>query len=113
MKRDPRRFDDLFQYFGPINVRPMFGGEGIYADGMIVAFVVNEKLYLKTGDINRADFLAEGCEAFSFLRGKKVMTTSYYSVPDRLLDNPEEFSVWARKAQTTSLAARTPRKKSR
>jgi len=113
MKRDPRRFDDLFQHFGPIAVRRMFGGEGIYAGDVMIGLVADERLYLKTGDANRADFLAEGCEAFSFPRGKKIMATSYYAVPERLFDDPEEFAAWARKARDAALAAKTPRGKRR
>ena len=107
VKRDPRRFDDLLQHFGQIDVRRMFGGEGIYAGEVMIGLVAGDRLYLKTGDLNRADFLAEACEAFSFPRGKKIMTTSYYAVPDRLFDDPEEFGGWARKAHAAELAAKS------
>jgi DNA transformation protein len=113
LKRDPRRFDDLFEYFEPISVRPMFGGEGLYAGDLIIGLVIRERIHLKTGDANRGAFVAEGCEPFSFMRGKKRMTTSYYAVPDRLLDDPEEFASWARKAQAAALAAKAPPSKPR
>lgn len=113
MKRDSRRFDDLFHYFGRISVRRMFGGEGIYAGDQIVGLVVDDQIYLKTGDGNRADYLAEGCKPFSFRRGKKIMATSYYAVPERLLDDPEEFATWTTKAQAAAVTAKAPRKKSR
>jgi len=112
MKRDSSRFDDLFQFFGRINVRRMFGGEGIYAGEQIIGLVVDDRIYLKTTDSNRADYLAEGCKPFTFRRGKKITATSYYAVPERLLDDPEEFAIWARKAQSAALAPK-PRKKSR
>ena len=113
MKRDQHRFDDLFQYFGAITVRRMFGGEGIYAGDLMIGLVAAERLYLKTTDLNRANFETEGCEPFSFPRGKKIMVTSYYAVPERLLDDPEEFASWARKAHAAALAAKAPRKKPR
>ena len=113
MKRNPRRFDDLFEVFGPISVRRMFGGEGIYAGDLIIGLVIGERIHFKTGDGNRAEYLAERCEPFSFLRGKKRMTTSYYAVPDRLLDDPEEFAAWARKAQSAALAVKMPPAKPR
>lgn len=113
MKRDPTRFDDLFQFFGRINVRRMFGGEGIYVGEQIIGLVVDDRLYLKTTNSNRADYLAEGCKSFTFRRGQKITVTSYYSVPERLLDDPEEFAAWARKAQTAALASKAPRKRSR
>jgi len=113
MKRDPRRFDDLFQYFGAITVRRMFGGEGIYASEQIIGLVIDERIYLKTTDSNRADYLAGGCKPFTFRRGKKITATSYYAVPERLLDDPEEFAIWARKAQAAALAPKPPGKKRR
>jgi len=113
VKRDPRRFDDLFQHFGRIDVRRMFGGEGIYAGEVMIGLVAGDRLYLKTGDLNRADFLAEACEASSFPRGKEIMVTSYYAVPDRLFDDPEEFGAWARKAHATAISVKKPPRKSR
>ncbi|HJT42639.1 MAG TPA: TfoX/Sxy family protein [Rhizomicrobium sp.] len=112
MKRDTSRFDDLFEYFGRITVRRMFGGEGLYAGEQIIGLVVDDRLYLKTTNSNRTDYLAEGCKPFTFRRGKKITATSYYAVPERLLDDPEEFAAWARKAQTAALSPKA-RKKSR
>jgi DNA transformation protein len=113
MRRDIHRFDDLFQYFGPISLRRMFGGEGVYAGDQIIGLVVDDRIYLKTTDSNRADFLAEGCAPFTFRRGEKITATSYYAVPERLLDDPEEFAGWARKAHAAALAPKAPRKRSR
>ena len=110
MKRDLHRFDDLFQDFGRISLRRMFGGEGIYAGEQVIGLVVDDRIYLKTTDSNRADYLAEGCEPFTYMRGRKRMAMSYYAVPERLLDDPEEFAGWARKAQAAALAPK-PRKK--
>ena len=82
---DPHRFDDLFQYFGPITVRRMFGGEGIFADGLMIGLVMDDRLYLRTGEAERPRYLAEGCAPFSFAKGGKVIDTSYYTMPERLL----------------------------
>ena len=113
MKRDLRRFDDLFQFFGPIHVRRMFGGEGIYAGEQIIGLVIGDQIYLKTTGTNRSDYLAEKCKPFSYRRGKSLTDTSYYAVPDRLLDDPEEFGQWARKAHGAALAVKAPQAKNR
>jgi DNA transformation protein len=112
VKRDPRRFDDLFRDFGRVSVRRMFGGEGIYSGEQIIGLVVDDRLYLKTTESNRADFLSEGCKPFTYRRGKEIRATSYYAVPDRLLDDAEEFAGWAHKALAAALAAKAPHKKS-
>ncbi len=41
-KAGPHRFDDLFQLFGPVTVRRMFGGEGIFADGLMIGLVMQD-----------------------------------------------------------------------
>jgi DNA transformation protein len=113
VKRDPRRFDDLFQHFGPIAVRRMFGGEGIFVDDLMIGLVDDEQVYLRTGDGNRADFEAENCAPFSFPRAGKMMVLPYHAVPDRLLNDIEAFGQWARKAHETALAARAAKTKGR
>jgi DNA transformation protein len=113
VKRDSRRFDDLFEYFGPISLRRMFGGEGIYAGDQIIGLVVDDRLYLKTTDSNRGDYLAENCKPFTYMRGKKITATSYYAVPERLLDDAEVFAGWVRKAHAAAVTPKPPRGKSR
>jgi DNA transformation protein len=104
----PDRFDDLFHDFGRIAVRRMFGGEGIFVGDLMIGLVVDDQIYLKAGDSNRADFEAEGAKPFTYRRGKERNATSlsYYTVPEHLLDDPEEFCRWARKAHDAALAAR-------
>ena len=91
----------------------MFGGEGVYSGEFIIGLVVGDRLFLKTGERNRADYLSEGCEPFSFARGEEQTITSYYAVPDRLLDDAEEFAAWARKAKAAAITFQKSRKKSR
>lgn len=86
----------------------MFGGEGIFVGDLMIGLVVRDQIYLKTGDGNRADFEAEGARPFTYTRGKERNATSlsYYTVPERLLDDPEELGQWARKAHAAALATR-------
>ena len=113
MKRDAHRFDDLFQHFGPIAVRRMFGGEGIFADDLMIGIVVDDQIYLKAGDATRADFEAEGSRPFTYTRGKERNATSlsYYTVPDHLLDDVEAFGRWVRRAHETAIAVRAGKAK--
>ena len=108
MKRGSDRFDDLFHYFGPIAVKRMFGGEGIFAGDLMIGLVVDDQIYLKTSDKTRGDFETEGAKPFKYRRGKErnAISLSYYTVPERLLNDPEEFGQWARKAHDVALAAR-------
>jgi len=111
MASDPHRYDDLFQPFGRIVIKRLFGGEGIFAGSLMIGLVMREQLYLRTGDNSLPRFLAEKCTPFRFEKGGKTVSSAYYSVPDRLLDDPEEFADWARDAERAALAraARTKR----
>ncbi len=41
--------------FGPVTVRPMFGGAGIFRDGLMFALIADEVLYLKADERPEAD----------------------------------------------------------
>ena len=88
---------DLFAEFGPVEVRRMFSGAGVFADGLMVALIVRDVLYLKSDEAGAARFAAERCEQFGYVRkGGKRTALPYWRVPDRLLDDPAELAGWAR-----------------
>jgi DNA transformation protein len=90
---------ELFSVFGPVTVRRMFGGAGIYAGGVMFALIADGAIYLKVGESNVAEFDREGLAPFSYERRKGVRAVmSYRRMPDRLYDDPEELAVWARAA---------------
>ena len=90
---------ELFSTFGPVTVRRMFGGAGIYADGTMFGLVADGVIYLKTGETNIAMFEREQLAPFTFSKriGERI-ETSYRRMPDRLYDDPDELAVWARAA---------------
>jgi DNA transformation protein len=92
----PDDIRDLFAAFGPVVVRRMFGGAGIYADGMMFALIADDVIYLKVDEGNAPAFEREGCEPLSYTaRNGKRAVMSYRRIPDRLLDDPDELARWA------------------
>ena len=92
----PERADELFAAFGPVRLRRMFGGCGVYADGVMFALEAGGALYLKSDDSTARAFEEEGCEPFSYeTRDGRRVVTSYRRAPDRLLDDPEAMAQWA------------------
>ena len=94
---------DLFAAFGPVTVRRMFSGAGIFADGVMFGLIVRDVIYLKADDTGMADFEREGCGRFTYTRGKKSGRASghalpYWRLPERLYDDPDEIAVWAERA---------------
>jgi DNA transformation protein and related proteins len=94
---------DLFAPFGPVTVRRMFSGAGIFADGLMFGLIIRDVIYLKADDSNAADFEREGCGPFTYTRGRKSGRPSqhalpYWRLPERLYDDPEELSLWAKRS---------------
>ena len=90
---------DQLRSVGPVAIRRMFGGAGVFADGIMFALVADDTLYFKADDTTRADFEAEDMPVFSYETkdGRKSLV-SYWRAPERLFDDPEEMQAWARKA---------------
>jgi DNA transformation protein len=98
---------DLFCSFGPVSIRTMFGGAGVYADGVIFAILVDDTLYFKADKASAPAFASEGKGPFTYRpKDRAPVAMSYWEVPDRLLDDPDEFAVWARRAHAVALAAK-------
>jgi DNA transformation protein len=90
---------DLFADFGPVTVRPMFSGFGISVDGTNFAMALRSGLYLRADAETIARFEAEGSKPFSYqTRAKTVTVASYWQLPERLYDDPEELTGWAKAA---------------
>src|SRR5881628_3738119 len=90
---------DLFSGFGPVTIRRMFSGFGISADGINFAMALRAGLYFRADDQTIPQFEAEGSKPFVYqTRAKTVTVNSYWQLPARLFDDPEELTGWARAA---------------
>jgi DNA transformation protein and related proteins len=90
---------DLFADFGPVTIRRMFSGFGISADGINFGLALRGGLYLRADDQTIPRFEAEGSKPFQYqTRAKTVTVGSYWQLPERLYDDPEELTLWARAA---------------
>src|SRR3954447_2745388 len=90
---------DLFADFGPVTIRRMFSGFGISADGTNFALALRSGLYLRADEQTIPRFEAEGSQPFQYqTRIKMVTVASYWQLPARLFDDPEELTGWARAA---------------
>lgn len=90
---------ELFAVFGRVSARRMFGGLGIYADGIMFALASDGVVYLKADQETSATFEREGAGPFTYsAKGRSHVSLSYWRLPDRLYDDPEELAGWARTA---------------
>jgi DNA transformation protein len=100
------RISELFSAYRPVSVRRMFGGAGVFADGLMIALAVDGVIYLKADDRFIPEFERLGLRPFSYETKDGARTlTSYWRMPERLYDDPEELAVWAARAMESARRA--------
>ena len=104
---------DLMQSIGPVTAKSMFGGHGIFLNGLMFGLVADSALYFKTGKELQAELKTRGSEAFTYSKKGKEFKMSYYQAPEEALENSDEMKLWASKAYTAALQAaeKNPKKK--
>lgn len=88
---------DLFNEWGNVSIRKMFGGAGLYRDGRIFGLIADDIVYLKVDDSNREMFIQAGSSPFKPYPDKDTVM-SYYEVPPDILEDPEDLVEWAKRS---------------
>ncbi|MFC7064939.1 TfoX/Sxy family protein [Brucella rhizosphaerae] len=111
---DDQSLRDLFEGLGAISIRRMFGGKGIYHQGLIIALVVQDELLLKADAQTAPAFIEAGSTqwAYDSRKSGKPVAMPYWSVPDDAYDDPEIMTDWARLAFAASLRSAPVKAKS-
>lgn len=95
---------DLFAPFAAVQVKRMFGGAGIFRDGLMFAIATGDVIYLKVDAETEAAFKDAGCEAFSYGTRKGTRTSlNYFTLPDEAQDDPDALKRWAGLAWAAAL----------
>jgi DNA transformation protein len=102
---------ELMKPFGAVTAKSMFGGWGLYREGLFFALVADDVLYLKVDDETRATFEAAGLEPFVFRTKDGTATAmSYRRAPDEALESPDEMARWARLGYGAAVRAAAAKK---
>jgi DNA transformation protein len=103
---------EMMRPFGAVAARAMFGGFGLYREGVFFAIVFDDTLYFKADARTRVDFEARGLEPFAFekRKGGETILTSYFRAPEEALESPEVMARWARAAYGAALRVATARR---
>lgn len=91
-----------------VTSRRMFGGIGLYSDGVFFGLIDNDTLFFKVDDSNRGDYTSRGMPAFRPFPDKPDLSMSYFTVPADALEDRDELATWARKS--IAVAATKPRR---
>lgn len=113
---------ELLAPLGPTLARRMFGGFGLYVDGLFVAIISRDELYLKADAVSQSRYVDAGCEPFRYSKTGKdgrqdVASLNYFRPPEETLESPALMLPWGRLAMESALRsanakpkARTPKK---
>lgn len=107
MSEFTRYLEEVFIEFGRISSRKMFGGYGIYHDGLMFGLVADDELYLKVDAEAKPIFEEHGLEPFTYEKNGKAMPMSYHLAPETIYDDPEEARHWAVIAYEAALRAKS------
>jgi DNA transformation protein len=94
---------DLFSGMGPVTARRMFGGVGLYAGAVMFGLIDDGRIYLKTDETLKRELTVAGAVSWIYAErtGPKAgiaQETSYWSLPESALDDPDEAAAWGRRA---------------
>jgi DNA transformation protein len=112
MPADPEWLEDLFEPLGPIRLKRMFSGYGIYSGEFCIALAINPGLCLRVDDASRAQFEAIGAAPFRYTKKTgEVTVNAWWRLPDDIVDEPEELARLARLSLATARALPPKRKR--
>jgi len=93
---DRARIEELFAPFAAVSVKRMFGGHGVYADGLFFAIESGGEIYLKADRQSAVRFQEAGSRPFVYQGKDRPITVSYWSLPDQALEDTDELVRWAK-----------------
>ena len=96
---------DLLQLVGPVESKSMFGGFGMFLEGLMFGLVAGNELYLKVDTQNLQDYEDLGLQAFSFEKNDRQFKMSYYQAPEEAMEDAELLSDWASNAYCAAMRA--------
>lgn len=105
---DNAEIEEMFEALGPVTIKRMFGGKGIYHHGRILALEVDDEILLKADAESAPEFRASGARQWAY-EGKKAGKTvamPYWSIPDDAFDDPDIMARWVRLAYAAALRAK-------
>ncbi len=97
---------EAFAEFGPINIRRMFGGHGVFHDQLMIGLVADNILYLKVDEQSKPLFVDRDLEPFMYGKKSKRIAMSYHQAPEEALEDPGVMREWAEYAYEAALRSR-------
>ncbi len=96
----------MFVSLGPVIIKRMFGGKGIYYQNKILGLEVDGEVLLKADGKSAPAFLAAGSQQWVYSGKNKPVKMPYWAIPDEALDDPDELAKWVALAFEAALRAK-------
>jgi len=99
---------ESLQGLGEVRARRMFGGYGLFLDGLMFGLIAEDVLYFKVDNGNRAAFEAADLPPFMYQRQGRAIALSYYQAPAEVLEDCELALSWGAEALAAAVRSRKP-----
>ncbi|MDO9237493.1 MAG: TfoX/Sxy family DNA transformation protein [Aquabacterium sp.] len=99
---------ELMGAWASVQVKAMFGGFGVYLDGLMFALIFDDRLYFKADAVSMPAFVSRGLRPFTYESKGKAASLKYYEAPSEAYDEPEHMIAWARMAHECAVRQRRP-----
>lgn len=93
---------------GQIRARAMFGGHGLYCNGLFIAIIANEQLYFKADARSQPRFEAAGLQRFQYQARGRTVQLMYYEAPSEVYDDARVMTEWGQLALAATVRAAGP-----
>jgi DNA transformation protein and related proteins len=117
---DAEGLKELFQPFGAVVVKRMFGGHGVYHDGLMFSLEIEGEVYLKTDAETESAFAAAGATPFIYQGHSRPIRVSFWRLVAGAYDDADELKRWcglaidaARRAAEAKAQRATPKTRRR
>lgn len=99
---------------GPLEIKRMFGGAGVYSGGVMFALLDDGVVWLKADAELAEAFRQAGSLQFTYpTKDGRTLSMGYWTLPDVALDDPQEAQAWARRSVAVALKNAKPKKGSK
>jgi DNA transformation protein len=83
----------------------MFGGVGLYSEGLFFGLIDDDTLFFKTGDLNIAAYQTRNMPRFMPFPDRPEAVLGYHQVPADVIEDSETLVDWARQSVAVARGA--------
>jgi DNA transformation protein len=95
---------ELVSGLGRVQAKRMFGGAGLFRDGVMFGLLLNDVVYFRVDDALAADLKEQGSAPWVYTRNGKPREMGYWRMPETAADDPDEAVAIARRAYAAAVA---------